>query len=223
METQETDIMEAYLNHIGGKNFPCIAAKAALAENQIMTLVTDHLACPQHDVAILEFLYGFIETYRRAKKIFHSAAVIFRQPVAINERVFDELLWQRLQAISDLDAQRSKWDQRVSRDPASPNFSYSINSEALYVVALHPNSSRPARQFRYPTFVFNPHAQFEQLRARQKYGPMRDAVRKRDIRLAGSINPMLANFGESSEAFQYSGQHYEKSWQCPFIAHHEHT
>lgn len=212
-----------YLAFIGGKDFPCVAAKAALAENQIMTIVADHMACAHDDVAILNFLCSFVDSYRAVKKMYHSAAVIFKDPVDIDEDVFDELLWQRLQAISDLDAQRSGWDKRVSRDPSSPEFSFSINMEALYVVALHPNSSRVARQFRYPTFVFNPHDQFELLRASHKYIPIRDAVRKRDIKLEGSINPMLADFGESSEAFQYSGRQYEKSWQCPFAAHHERT
>jgi FPC/CPF motif-containing protein YcgG len=216
-------MIDEYFHYIGSKEFPCVAAKAALAEKQIITLVADHLACPKDDMTILRFLYDFVDTYRNAKKIYHSAALIFKGPVGISEEAFGELLWQRLQAISDLDARQAKWDARVSKDPTSPAFSYSINSEALYVVGLHPNSSRKSRQFSYPAFVFNPHDQFERLRASQKYIPIRDAVRKRDMKLDGSINPMLADFGESSEAFQYSGRQYEKNWQCPFTARHERT
>lgn len=221
MDPQATKMTGEYFQYINDKDFPCIAGKAALAEKQIMTFVADHMACPHNDLEILNFLHAFVDSYRDAKKIYHSAAVIFKAPVDINEESFDDLLWRRLQAISDLDAVRSSWDNRVARDPASPDFSYSIHAEALYVVALHPNSSRRSRQFRYPTFVFNPHDQFERLRASHKYIPIRNAVRKRDMKLAGSINPMLADFGESSEAFQYSGRQYEKSWQCPFAAHHE--
>jgi FPC/CPF motif-containing protein YcgG len=211
------------LNYIGSKDFPCIAAKAALAEKQIMTFVADHLACPHNDTEILNFLCEFVNGYRQAKTMYHTAAVIFKAPVAMSEEIFDELLWKRLQAISDLDATHSRWDERVSPDPASADFSYSIHEEALYVVGMHANSSRRSRKFNYPTIVFNPHAQFERLRATQKYIPMRDAVRKRDKKLEGSINPMLADFGESSEAYQYSGRQYEKSWQCPFTANHERT
>jgi FPC/CPF motif-containing protein YcgG len=223
MDTLANGMIDEFLNYIGSKDFPCIAAKAALAENQILTFVADHLACPHDDKEILNFLQGFVDGYREAKKMYHTAAVIFKAPVTVSEEIFDELLWQRLQCISDLDATSSRWDERVSRDPASPDFSYSIHGEALYVVGMHANSSRLSRQFNYPTFVFNPHSQFERLRASHKYIPMRDAVRKRDIKLDGSINPMLADFGESSEAYQYSGRQYEKSWQCPFFANHERT
>ncbi|MNR56963.1 YqcI/YcgG family protein [compost metagenome] len=45
---------------------------------------------------------------------------------------------------------------------------------------------------------------------------MQDAIRTRDIALQGSINPVLARFGEASEARQYSGRAVEADWQCPF-------
>ena len=76
-------------------------------------------------------------------------------------------------------------------------------------------SSRLARRFRYPTLVFNPHQQFEELRATAKYDMMKNVVRKRDVAYSGSINPMLQDFGESSEVYQYSGRKYDDTWQCP--------
>jgi hypothetical protein len=47
---------------------------------------------------------------------------------------------------------------------------------------------------------------------------MKAVVRKKDMVLAGSINPMLTNFGEASEVYQYSGKQYDKNWQCPLIS-----
>ena len=41
-------------------------------------------------------------------------------------------------------------------------------------------------------------------------------VRERDIALQGSANPNLADFGERSEARQYSGRVTEPAWRCPF-------
>jgi len=32
----------------------------------------------------------------------------------------------------------------------------------------------------------------------------------------GSLNPNLADFGERSEARQYSGREVEEHWRCPF-------
>ena len=42
---------------------------------------------------------------------------------------------------------------------------FSLSGTAFFVVGLHPNASRPARQFSSPVLVFNLHAQFERLRA----------------------------------------------------------
>ena len=77
-----------------------------------------------------------------------------------------------------------------------------------------------SRQFKYPTLVFNPHAQFEQLRKTAKYDKMKLAVRKRDMAYSGSINPMLEDFGKVSEVYQYSGRKYDETWQCPLKINH---
>ncbi len=63
--------------------------------------------------------------------------------------------------------------------------------------------------------VFNSHHQFDRLRADGRYGRMQAAIRKRDGALQGSINPNLADFGDASEARQYSGREVEPDWRCP--------
>jgi uncharacterized protein len=45
---------------------------------------------------------------------------------------------------------------------------------------------------------------------------MRAAILARDEALAGSINPMLARHGETSEAAQYSGRNVGAEWRPPF-------
>jgi hypothetical protein len=47
---------------------------------------------------------------------------------------------------------------------------------------------------------------------------MKEIVRERDFKLQGSLNPNLSNFGEQSEARQYSGRAVETDWKCPFHA-----
>jgi FPC/CPF motif-containing protein YcgG len=215
------DIGSEYLAFIGSKGFPCIAAKAALAHDHIRVLTCDHIACPHDDTKIIEFLYNFIDDYRDTSKLYHSAVVIFRGPSECSEEQFDNLMWQRLQSISDLDATRHTWDQRVSNDPSDAQFSFSIKQEAFYILGLHPGSSRNARRFKYPTLVFNPHDQFGMLRETDRYAVMKETVRKRDTAFSGSVNPMLADFGQSSEAVQYSGRVYDKNWKCPFVSQHE--
>jgi uncharacterized protein len=107
------------------------------------------------------------------------------------------------------------YDKRVSSDPTSRDFSFSIKEEAFYIIGLHPKSSRAARKFDHPTMVFNPHQQFEVLRSTHRYEKMKNIVRKLDTAYSGSVNPMLQDFGNSPEVFQYSGRKLDQSWQCP--------
>lgn len=221
IQSGESDaVIEDYLAYITAKEFPCVAAKAAVSREQIQCLVATHMACPKDDLAILNFLYSFVDRYRNSNEIYHSAAIIFQQPTVLTEEAFDDFLWQRLQSLSSMDAANYGYDARVDLDPASPNFSYSLKEEAFFIIGLHPGSNRAARQFRYPTLVFNPHKQFEQLKETAKYQHLKHVVRKRDTAYSGSVNPMLEDFGAASEVYQYSGRRYDTKWQCPLKINH---
>jgi FPC/CPF motif-containing protein YcgG len=208
-------IIDEYLEFINEKEFPCVVAKAALARNHVKSFVASHMACPASDASILQFLYNFVDQYRLSTESYHSAAVIFKGPVDTDERAFDALLWERLKALSILDKANYKHDIRVGADPEAANYSYSVKSEAFFVVGLHPGSERRSRRFKYPALIFNPHAEFEKLRKINRYEKLKGVVRKRDVIFSGSINPMLDDFGNSSEAIQYSGKRHGSEWKCP--------
>ena len=106
----------------------------------------------------------------------------------------------------DIDATSHAWDDAVSSKVGDKQFSFSIASRAFFVVGLHPQSSRLSRQAPFPCLVFNFHNQFEAMRNDGKYARLQDAIRARDVALQGDVNPVLARFGESSEAHQYSGR-----------------
>lgn len=214
-------IIEEFKTFLGNKGFPCVAARTALAMDHIKNMVAGNMCCPANDRAILQFLYDFIDGYRSATASFYSAAVLFKGPEFHSEELFDKFLWQRLQALADMDATHHGYDKRVNADPHSPDFSFSLKGEACFIIGLHPASSRPSRRFSYPAIVFNPHAQFEQLRKTSGYGKLKSVIRKRDISFSGSINPMLKDFGESSEVLQYSGRKYDENWECPLKINHE--
>ena len=210
-------IIKEYSEYLRKKDFPCVAAKAALSRNHIQCMVSSHMACPEDDKTILQYLYGFVDGYRASEESYHSAAVIFREPLEIDETLFDTLLWQRLNSLASLDKQHYRHDLRVDSDPNSPRYSFSLKEEAFFILGLHPGSSRRSRQFKYPALVFNPHAEFEKLRNSNRYTRMKEVVRKRDVEFSGSINPMLADFGEASEVYQYSGRRYNADWTCPLL------
>ncbi|HEU0135841.1 MAG TPA: guanitoxin biosynthesis heme-dependent pre-guanitoxin N-hydroxylase GntA [Flavobacterium sp.] len=211
----EQKTIDSWKAHIEAREFPCVAAKAAMQKDQQRIFIAGHLACPKDDKLILDFIYNFVDEFRASETMFHSAVILFEQPTVHSEEAYSKMFWQRLQALSDMDSQFHQYDSRVSDDPESENFSFSLKGEAFFIIGLHPASSRPARRFKYPAIVFNPHIQFEQLRTANQYGKMKKIIRKKDVELSGSVNPMLEDFGSASETFQYTGQKLNKAWKCP--------
>ena len=220
IETEKQEIIQSFILYLQSKDYPCIAAHDAASKQSIACLVADHMACPKDDRAILNFIYDFIDGYRKTTKGYHSVAILFSEPTNLTEEEFDTLLWQRLQSIADLDALQYRYDARVDADVTSPHFSFSLKEEAFYIIGLHPASKRAARNFSYPVLIFNPHAQFEKLRDQQHYLKMQQIVREKDKAFSGDVNPMLSDFGQLSETIQYSGRLYDENWKCPLILKH---
>lgn len=213
-------IIAQYLAYLDEKAFPCVGAKAARARQQLCCMVVDNMESRMEDKRILQFVYAFIDAFRMSPNLFHSATIIFRQPAVEDECMYDVLFWNALQSLSNLDVKYYPYDARVHQDTSSHHFSFSLKSEALYVIGLNPKSSRISRRFAYPAIVFNPHSQFEKLREEDRFLHLKEVIRKRDIACSGSVNPMLLDFGAGSEVYQYSGVQHPKEWKCPLKIHH---
>lgn len=194
---------------------PCAMAKSVLANDSIQFGTYDRLGSETSARAMCEDLYRSLSGTHEG---FWSFVALFPEEDAADEEQFERRLWRHLQRMHDFDAGRNPWDSTVSADPESAEFSFSIGGHAWYVIGLHPHASRQARRFGTAALVFNPHGQFEDLRSRGKYTTVRNLIRRRDIQLQGSLNPMLSDHGESSEARQYSGRAVPAEWKCPFHA-----
>ena len=194
---------------------PCAMAKSVLARDAIEYGIYRGLGSQSAAQALCVDLYRSLD---RRHEGYWSFAALFPDDRVAGEEQFEHRLWAHLQRMHDYDASLHPWDDTVSSDPAAPHFSFSIGGRAWYVIGLHPGASRLARRLRSVALVFNPHAQFDELRARGRYVAMRDRIRQRDRLLQGSINPMLADHGKAPEARQYSGRAVEPAWQCPFKA-----
>lgn len=169
------------------------------------------------DRHIYEEIESLVRRYQEDQSLFQSFAVIFDMPVDLDEKSFENFLWQRAVSLTNKDIwHHQPSDNRVSDDPNDPHFSLSFGGEAFFIVGLHPKASRPARRFDRPALVFNLHDQFEQLRQQGKYEKMRATIIERDVAMSGSPNPMLARHGTNSEAKQYSGRAVSDDWKCPF-------
>jgi hypothetical protein len=108
------------------------------------------MTCARDDADIHRELGLWVERDRAQPDGLCSLAVVFRKPVLLGERQFEQALWRRLQALVEIDAcQGEKHDCLVSPDPDDPDFSISLAGQAFFVVGLHPGANRPARRFAY--------------------------------------------------------------------------
>jgi FPC/CPF motif-containing protein YcgG len=199
--------------------FPCLGAKAAFNDDTYAFAVYPELGSDESTSGLCRDLFEFREYKRKIDNLqnrYATFVAVFRGPLKIDEAQFEEVLWRQLRQLHRADVHYFDWDAQVSSDPNDPHFSFSFAGQAFYIVGLHPNSSRTARRFLWPALIFNPHEQFERLRADGKWKRMQQAIRARDIALQGSINPMLSDFGEESEARQYSGRAVPNDWAAPF-------
>lgn len=210
-------VMEAEFSaFVADEHFPCLAGKGAVHRGDHTLRVYDALGSHESAAALAHDLTAFVQTGPADGAGLRAFVALFRGPDMADELAFERRLWRQLRRLHALDDPDTAWDPTVSDDPESPEFSFSFGGRALFVVGMHPASSRLARRFRWPTLVFNPRAQFERLRAEGKFERLRTLVRERDVALQGTPNPSLADFGERSEARQYSGRATEPEWRCPF-------
>ncbi|HWF60739.1 MAG TPA: guanitoxin biosynthesis heme-dependent pre-guanitoxin N-hydroxylase GntA [Nitrospira sp.] len=199
-----------------GQFYPCVGAISAFSRNRYRFGLYPELACESAVGAVCHDLYDFCHEFPVVDDHFVTFIAMFHGPTIQSEQHFEDLLWNQLQAMHSLDSNFFAWDKSVDADPQNHHFSFSIGGRAMYVIGMHPKSSRLARTSLYPTMVFNLHEQFTRLCARGKFETMKQAIRMREMTFQGSVNPMLASFGENSEARQYSGRAVPADWSCPF-------
>lgn len=203
------DGLEAMVLH---PDYPCLGARSVFNRDRATVVVLEKLATAASTRTLVQALTSFAQQTDRAAG-FASLVAVFRATDVDDEAAFERLLWRQLELLHEADQQ--PWDPRVSDDPGNPHFAFSVGGTAFFVVGLHPQSSRIARRTPLPTLVFNLHEQFEELRGSDRFDRMRDTIRRRDTELQGSLNPMVADHGRSSEARQYSGRAVPAAWVAP--------
>ncbi len=219
VDAELIDAHDQLRQQIAGDHYPCIGAISVFAKKGYRFGLFPELACDSAVRAVCHDLYEFCHEFPIIDDQLITFIAMFRGPAIESEPHFEDLLWSQLQAMHALDSDFFAWDKHVDPDPKNNDFSFSIGGRAMFVIGMHSKASRLARTARYPTLVFNLHEQFERLRDRGKFESMKQVIRAREIAFQGSINPMLKNFGESSEASQYSGRAVSDNWPCPFHAH----
>jgi FPC/CPF motif-containing protein YcgG len=200
------------------EHFTCDGGKAAVRRGNYGFGLYDTLGAHGAASGLARDLFTFITHETQVRSGFSTYLASFSAPHPKDEAEFEGLLWETLQRLHDVDVSHHEWDGSVSADPTNAHFSFSFAGIALFVIGLHAGSSRASRRFAWPTLVFNPHQQFDDLKQSGRYPRFQQVVRRAELALQGSLNPMLADHGERSEASQYSGRRVDDEWKCPFHA-----
>jgi FPC/CPF motif-containing protein YcgG len=198
--------------------YSCLGAKSTVRQRSYRFGLYPRLGAPDSALALAHDLHLFVTEAPGIEGDFATFIASFESPPVADECVFERLLWDTLQQLRDLDAAHYRWAREVSSNPADPAFAFSFAETALFVVGLHAGSSRVTRRVAWPTLVFNPHSQFEGLRRSGRFARFRHVIREGERRLQGMPNPMSTDFGQQSEAAQYSGREVDSGWQCPFAS-----
>lgn len=206
-------VSDAFAGLAGSSAYPCLGARSVVHRDACAIRVYPRMGTANAATALVTDLADFGAGVVGDQ--LSSFAAVFEEPSAMSEHRFRRLLWQQLQLMHQVDRRHFAWDSRVSPDPDSPHFSYSVGGVAYFVIGLHAGSSRWSRRFAWPTLVFNPHEQFVTMRESGKYDRARSMIRGRDSALQGTINPLLRDHGDRSEARQYAGDAVADSWRCP--------
>ena len=207
-------IEQQYRDFIQKRKHPCIMAQAVFSLELYHLKVYEDINQDEYLLQLISDLGDYLKQYDFNSNDFESFIAVFPNNNFKTELEFEQKLWQVLQRLHDLD--NSRWDASVSKNPTHPEFSFSLQGKAFYIMGMHPESSRLARKTPYTTIVFNLHWQFERLREMGTYQKVKKRIRQRDKNLQGSVNPVLKDFGTHSEAKQYSGRNVDANWKCPF-------
>jgi len=201
--------------------FSCVGAKAAFNSSQYRMGAYRSMTESGSLAGLARDLSLFTAEQTRMGSDFTTFAACFEGPHSADESEFEVHLWEVLQSLYDVDRIFNPPDPAVTADPELGNFGFSFAGRGFFIIGLHPASSRLARQFPWPTLIFNAHYQFDRLKADGRYAKMQTAIQAREMRNQGSLNPNLSDFGSASEARQYSGRAVEENWQCPFHVHQQ--
>ncbi|MGW8827376.1 guanitoxin biosynthesis heme-dependent pre-guanitoxin N-hydroxylase GntA [Streptomyces massasporeus] len=210
------DLQEELRRWMLGESFSCLGGRIAVRHDTLRTLSTGVMGATATTKEVHSELSRFVAESLHPEEDFASFVVLFDGPSMSSEKHFESELWAQLQALHELDRQGCPYAPDVSSDPASADFAFSVSGHPFFVVGLHPLASRTSRRFTVPAMVFNSHHQFRRLKASGVYQGLQRRIRSREVRLQGSVNPALGEFGALPEARQYSGRAPEEEWRCPF-------
>ena len=199
------------------KNYPCVAAIESTLQGAYSVGTYGKFGEGTHWRFFRADLLRYLEEQRMSSSPFYSFWAVFDEhSIVEDETDFEEKLWKELSMLTSVEDRNSDWIDESASTPENRSFCISLAGEKMFVVGMHPTSSRLARRFSRPALVFNAFSQFERLEKNGGYDRMVTTNRRRELDFQGSLNPMVTDHGDDWEAIQFSGRVNTNTWKCPF-------
>jgi FPC/CPF motif-containing protein YcgG len=198
------------------KNYPCTPALRSFNRGEYQVGLYKGFGKGLKCADLRQDLLYYIQKQRETMSPYLTFWAVYDDPKKMTEDDFEINLWNELSFLTSEDMRGIDWPENKNSNPDDKDFSFCLGGEAFFVVGLHPQSSRIARQFKWPTLIFNLFSQFELLKIQGSFFPAVRNSRARDTKLQGSPNPMAVKHGEVWESIQFSGKENPSSWKCPF-------
>lgn len=219
MQIVKPDITETQIqDFIMQKNFPCIAAVQSAVRKEYQIGHYGQMGQGADWRKLRQDLLNFLKQQRESQSKYLTYWAVFEPNDRFqnDEDLFEICFWRELSLISSEEEAPQDWGDDNTKDPVDPSFCISLAKEKLFVVGLHPGSSRKGRRFPRPAMIFNAFSQFEKFEAEGTYHAMVNTNRQREMKFQGTVNPMVQKYGDQWEAIQFSGKQNPESWKCPF-------
>ncbi|BDM70334.1 hypothetical protein HEK616_38210 [Streptomyces nigrescens] len=205
---------------IQSREFSCLGARAALKRDTITHRHYQRMGNERSAQENYRDLLEYVAALRPllSDQSFRTFVATFDEPGNVDELAYEGLIWQHLQLMHDIDSRTFGLDDGASSDPRTPNFGFHTGGHAFFVVGMHPGASRASRRFSTSAIAFNSLAQFVLLG--EKFYSMQGAIRRREAKNNGSVNPSFTVYEYEQPARHFSGRFTEEDWTCPYASRH---
>ena len=199
------------------ERFSCLGAKSALRRGTYRLGAYARLDDPAVTEGLARDLYAFAAERRGFESDYTTYVAVFRERLYPDEAAFERALWAQLQRLHELDARYHALGPAGQRRPGRPRASRSASRavRSSSSGSTRPPLAAPAASPGRP-WSSTPTSSSSGCGPRACTAACRTASGARELRLDGTLNPNLADFGHHSEARQYSGRPTEETWTCPF-------
>ncbi len=200
---------DAFRAGVLDSGFPCLGAAAAVRRDDYAFGSFGDLGSAEAASRTAEDLGEFMSARPAIEHPVSVFVAAFAGPEQLDDPRFEDCLFRHLALMHGADPLPGVSDPSTPGEDHDPGWVFA--GRHLFVVGMHPHSSRSARAFRAPLLVFNALSHVEPLRRAGMFERMSTIIRRRDERLQGCPNPAI----DLPRRAQFSGRANEDGWRCP--------